>query len=441
VLTKFRIMNDISIKRIDAAIRFFLYVLIFWLPYSSAVVETCVIISLLLWVVKRFVLCWNQRQSLSFSKKGFGQVVSLLKPQSSFLNYPILIFIFFTFMAVVHSRYLGISQHAFITKTLEWFVVYFLVIEAFSRKKHLKIAAGVFLFTTFSTAIDGLFQFYISGKDIFFGYPAMSGRATAGFPHSNALAAYLLIAVPFSLSLFLGSHRLWKRMTYFILFFVISWAFILTFSRGAFFSLFFGFIFFFLCYRPKFIIWLISILVIFLCFYDFLPPSVIKTARLDKASLGGALDWRLGLWTDSLKMIKERPLLGHGLNAYMKLFQKYRRKLKTPKGSFDHMPTYAHNCYIQMWVEVGLLGLMSFLLIIFILFIKTGRAILRMSRKDRNYRLQLVGLLSGVLAFLIDSNFDTQFYSLKLSIYFWFVVGIIISVHRLMEKDKNFVRD
>ena len=78
-------MNETKIiKRIDVVIRFFLYLLMFWLPYSSAVVEVCVVASLLLWLVKRF-LSYDFDHKHSSLKDSIVAHIKIFKPRSSFL--------------------------------------------------------------------------------------------------------------------------------------------------------------------------------------------------------------------------------------------------------------------------------------------------------------------------------------------------------------------
>lgn len=120
-------------------------------------------------------------------------------------------------------------------------------------------------------------------------------------------------------------------------------------------------------------------------------------------------------------MIMERPFFGHGINTYMRIFQEYSREAKWS-------PTYAHNCFLQLIAETGILGLMSFLYI----FVELFRNVLRQIEDQKiqgELRLILIGLLSGMVAFLIQSFFDTTLYSLQLSIYFWYMVGILMTAN------------
>jgi putative inorganic carbon (hco3(-)) transporter len=80
---------------------------------------------------------------------------------------------------------------------------------------------------------------------------------------------------------------------------------------------------------------------------------------------------------------------------------------------------YAHNCYLQILAETGLIGLMTFLWFLFEL-IRNGY-----KKIKTNNDLISLGLFTGFLAFLIHMFFDTQMYSLKLSMLFWILAAFL----------------
>ena len=110
-------------NKMDTAIRFFLYVFIFWLPYSPAVVEICIITAFMLWLIKRAV-CLFTDKPLSARK-----MMDAFIPPPGPLNQPIYYFLFVCIISVSFSAFWQQSLHNFITKTFEWFVVYFLFVD------------------------------------------------------------------------------------------------------------------------------------------------------------------------------------------------------------------------------------------------------------------------------------------------------------------------
>jgi len=137
------------------------------------------------------------------------------------------------------------------------------------------------------------------------------------------------------------------------------------------------------------------------------------------------IQWRLSVWSVSMEMIKDKFLFGHGINTFMRIFQAYRV-------NFTMGPTYAHNCYIQLAAETGIVGLLCFFWIIADLFRQSLERIRANFAQDRNLAAVAIGLLSGIFAFLVHSFFDTHFYSLQLSVYLWFMIGMLVASYRIL---------
>ena len=111
-------------------------------------------------------------------------------------------------------------------------------------------------------------------------------------------------------------------------------------------------------------------------------------------------------------MLRVHPLLGHGVNSY------HRIQPLFITGDVPH--GYAHNCYLQMWSEVGLLGLVFFLIPKF-KFLEGSVVQARRSRAHLDLEL---ALSVSLVALLIQAFFDTTFYALQTSALFWVFWGI-----------------
>lgn len=434
-------MNILNLQqKIDSVSRFFLYVLIFWLAFSNAVIEVCVVIVFFLWLIKRFLqIPFRDFRSLNVKEK-LQALLRSFKPTESFLNLPIIAFLYVCFLSALWSRAPLYSLHGLITKTLEWFVIYFFVLEFFTHKKYIKIALVVFLFSVVSVCADSFIQFYVTGKDIFCNSVSV-GRATACFSTANDLGGYLLFSLFLSAGIFFvkNSSRGNRIFGSFIFLFAV-WILVITCSRGAWISFFIG-IWLFLFLRNKMFSYLLILgfFVIAINFYIILSPNIKQQMRVSSSELSLAVGWRGVLWIDSIKMIKDKPWLGHGPNTFMKVFQKkqYRRRAG---GHSEYTPSYAHNCYLQMAAEVGVLGLGCFLWIIVRFFKNTLRIISCRQKMSRNdpWVILLLGLVSGVAAFLAHSFVDTHLYSLRLSILFWIMIGMSVAICNLLSESKNY---
>jgi len=113
---------------------------------------------------------------------------------------------------------------------------------------------------------------------------------------------------------------------------------------------------------------LIGVLIIFLA---------ISMAGLYHFKKGSA-DGRLLIWKVSAGMIKDNPILGHGVEGFKSHYMDYQAAyFKNNPDSKDAMvagdTNYAFNEFIQLTVENGLVGLLLIVTIILLLFFKNNK--------------------------------------------------------------------
>ncbi len=128
---------------------------------------------------------------------------------------------------------------------------------------------------------------------------------------------------------------------------------------------------------------------------------------------------RLAMWQSAIHMIQDRPVLGHGLNTFMANYLHYRI-------GGERQPRYAHNCYLQMAAETGLIGLAAFLGMLWLLFHRCLRSLQEAS--DAARWAFLFALLVGLVGFVVQAGGDTNFYSLRQSALFWTMAGFALGL-------------
>lgn len=369
--------------------------------FSIAGTEICFTLALLLFLSKK-----TGQRILKSEWKVFP---------SSALNLPVLCFLLASFLSTVFSIEPTKSLFVFIGKTLEYALIYFLLLEVLKAKaggRRFEIVLTVLIGFYALSVLDGIFQ-HFQGVDFFRQRPLVNGYLTAAFKYYNDFGSYLILFLPLNLGL------LFLKRSYFSIHFFLSLSLAmlaglclaLTYSRGAWigficaFSLFFiGGFFYLTTSTNQKILFLLSVIALILLVF-FLSPLSMKERAISIFHLESA--GRLGkegLWYEAMRLVKNKFLLGYGLGVYMDL----------SKG------TYAHNCYLQMLAETGVVGIASFLWILHRLF--TGGA--RIFRKSKDPLL--LGILTGIIGFLIHSVFDTNLYSLQLSVLFWAMLALAI---------------
>jgi putative inorganic carbon (HCO3(-)) transporter len=114
---------------------------------------------------------------------------------------------------------------------------------------------------------------------------------------------------------------------------------------------------------------------------------------------------RLNYWEGAIRIIKMFPVTGVGI------------------GNFDlTYSRYAHNSYLQIWAEMGILGLISFFWLIIIVLKSAFNNI-----KDSTYRNQIVCLISACYVFLAQNFIDFTFFLPEVALIWWIILGLILS--------------
>ncbi len=121
--------------------------------------------------------------------------------------------------------------------------------------------------------------------------------------------------------------------------------------------------------------------------------------------------WRQTLWQSAIPPALERPLLGHGLEAFKPSTPSFF-PLVGPQG------TDGHNIYLQMGFELGLLGLLALAWLF-------GCVAWRLARGLRRDPPGILIVSCILVAYLLESYSDNMHFYLSFNWYFWFVMGTI----------------
>jgi len=144
-----------------------------------------------------------------------------------------------------------------------------------------------------------------------------------------------------------------------------------------------------------------SVGVIVLLGFVFLPtdPLIKRFSELATTEDISA-DTRAQIWRDTVGLVKAFPIFGCGLGGYESAFLRY--KSVAPMNTVD----YAHNDYLQVLAEVGLIGFaLGLALALRVFFSAVRGAIYAASRDERFISIGCIGSLTAILLHsLVDFN-------------------------------------
>lgn len=138
--------------------------------------------------------------------------------------------------------------------------------------------------------------------------------------------------------------------------------------------------------------------------------------QLDPSKRDNTFEGRLRIWSDTIQMLKDHPILGAGLRAYTQVMKPYVTGGRLPE-------LYPHDVYLAMWSELGLLGLIAFAVLLVMLLWLGWRAY---ARAVGFYRPLMWGAASAVVTIAVHGIFDTPLFKNDLAIEFWVVAAIVI---------------
>lgn len=361
----------------------------------------------------------------------------------SALTIPFLLFFAVSALSMINSDYLSTSLGG-LSKLLKYFLIIIMVIETFDSRKRLRngvnfIAAGLFL-----SCANGLYQL-VFGRDFFRNIPVVIDigvpRATSSFPDANVFGLYLILTIPviLSASLYLFRRPGAKRVFYEIISIISLFCLYFTFSRGSAIGLFVGLILIAIIKRDKILIFFLSLLIVISPLL--LPKIVFEWAGQTHSVLEFLVNAdRINIYKSSLNMIKDHPIIGVGLNTFSKNYKKYKI-LETNATSYGHWMTsdtiYAHNSFLHMAGETGLLSLICFFYLIFVV-IRTWAKFYKSSYLDAADELKILslGFLAALAAFLVNGLTETNLYYPKISWLFWYSIAMIFALARVQKENE-----
>ena len=138
---------------------------------------------------------------------------------------------------------------------------------------------------------------------------------------------------------------------------------------------------------------------------------------------GSSAQVRLNIWRDTVPMILDRPLLGHGPDNFVGPFESYvdedLESSITRSDGVVKTVDRAHNDLLQVAATTGLLGLAAYLWILVSYF----------RNAYRSGGWPLIALSSGVLAYILQ--IQTSFPTASSSVAFWGILGASAAIMRL----------
>jgi putative inorganic carbon (hco3(-)) transporter len=373
-------------------LKYGIYWIIFTLPaylirfdffnLPTTLLEGGILILFLIWLIKNF-------KKLRINK-GFLIPISLF-----LLSATVSVFVSPDFYSA-----LGVWKAYFIEP-----ILFLIVFVSTLKKEDLK---DLFMVFGIQVVILSLFAIYQKFTGVLISNPFWADeatrRVTSFFSYPNALALYLAPLVV----LFLGFSV--RKYIYLAPFILGILAIYFTKSKGALIAILIGLIFYCILYKGnrKYFVSIFAIVII-------LSGLLVGFGKIDLKGTstvtgGDSVSTRLEMWSETGEMLKTKPILGTGLAGYQTAVAPFHEK------EYIEVYLYPHNIFLNFWSEIGILGLISFILIIICFYIYGFK----------KYDKWSILVMAPMTTLLIHGLVDVPYFKNDLSILFWVIVGVVI---------------
>lgn len=136
---------------------------------------------------------------------------------------------------------------------------------------------------------------------------------------------------------------------------------------------------------------------------------------------------RINLWNCAFRMFAEKPILGWGPGSYQFSYGPFQHSAeKTIISEIAGRDVNAHSEYLNPMAEMGLIGMLSFVIMVIYICITAVRLYIRVLDRERKMLVLLVfvGLVTYFTHGLLNSYIDSD----KASVPLWGFVSILVAI-------------
>lgn len=322
---------------------------------------------------------------------------------------------------------------------ISFILFYFVIVNTIRKKEQWSALIKVFLTSAFIVSVYGIIQnfFGVNSTESWVDeemFKDISVRVYSFFDNPNVLGEFLVMTIPVCLALMWGKARETHKTLFGFILIAMAACMIFTWSRGAWLGVFLAAALFLVIMDRR---WVFAGVLLILV----LPLLMVlsgNTAILERLlSIGNTADtstaYRVSIWEASINLIRDFWISGIGIgsDAYTVIYPVYAL-------SGASFALHSHNLYLQVWVEMGLIGIVSLLALI-LAYVKQvfSKSVLSLKKEDNSAKI-IIALGAGFLGYLFQGLTDYVWYNYKILMIFWIIIALGISgVNLLNEKGEE----
>ncbi len=367
--------------------------------------------------------------ALALLRRG-GTRVPLLLRERPLVAYALIALQAWTFASALWATSPGTAiSTAF--RLAQGILLVFVVVSAVSRPQHLRWIVWGFIVGALLTALSGL-----TGATHAEQVSPLTDttRLEGGIGDPNELAALLVPALVIAGFLLVAIRGALRRWFVFGLVGVVAIALFLTESRGGLVALGSTLVFVPLFAGPvraRALTLVLTVAGVGIVYYGLIaPPEAL--ARITNFTAGGGTG-RTDLWGIATNMIKDHPVLGVGAGNFQLVEPSYALgNINLGQVSLVvDTPKVAHNTYLNVIAELGIIGMIPFLAVLLGAVIAAVRSVRALARSGQR-ELETIsrGIVIGALAMFVAFLFISAQYEKQL----WLMLGLLVALPSMVRR-------
>jgi O-antigen ligase len=358
-------------------------------------------------------------------------------------------------------RSISLYPHATRTgllKIISYLGIFLLIINYVDSKRELVRVSTAVVYSGIFVALVGILQKLGGASKIYwFWEPFFKKDASffGPFVNPNHFAGYMEMVIPVAIGLFIwqwrnlvrnqargfreffikiGSEDGCKLILFSFLIIFMVGALFLSASRGGVISFLASMIYLLVMVVREEKAWrnILIVVVLLISTFSFLVwmgirPLVEEFSTVRDISRDYDIQYRFQNWRDSLRLVRDFPLFGVGLDAFPSLFPKYKTS------SLQYSYLYLENDYLQFLCEMGIFGfgIFSWFILSFFRELRLGHSKDEPKGISSIQYISLYGCLTGVVAIMIHSFWDFNMHIPSNVLLFSIIMGLAVAGGRI----------
>lgn len=322
----------------------------------------------------------------------------------------------------IEDSYLAILM---LVQFVSYSLLFFLAVNVFKTEKGIELIFKILTIILLIVSVIGLLQYYLTDNNFIQNLFLQAHPPGATFANKNMASHFVVMTLPLVIVFLLRAQKLREIFIYAIIALVAFWFLMYTHARQGYLAIsieIFALILFILVDYVKnknkafiynlnkgkeklFVI--ISIIVLLIMIPNFANTSSASESKIvqkfSQITVQGG-SGRFPAWLNTIEMIKDHPIQGVGIGQWPESYPKYYDSAKKDVIFNEKLRLgRLHNDFLEMFANVGLIG---YIFLLWIVYLTIKKILFVLSDVSNNNRGLILGVSLGLLGFSVSAMFS-----------------------------------